>query len=248
MLALNIIALTDEEKAEMRDRPARPRDPGTHRGADAGAAVGTAEVRDDAVVGGVEVGRGVAVPARGRRRVRSGDGRDDRDRRGDPRGHRRQRPRGVMVEDDPGRALGERRAPLLLRARESRCRRRGCSSRGSATCSSATTALAWPWPGAGATCRAGSTSPTSASAAWTSPSRWPTTTWRVPRRRAARRAPGTLFVIEPDLDGADPLDVDAHGMDPVKVLALASRSAPVAADARGRLRAAGVTARGVHAS
>ncbi len=33
-------------------------------------------------------------------------------------------------------------------------------------------------------------------------------------------APGTLYVIEPDLEGL-PLDVDAHGMDPVKVLALA---------------------------
>ena len=33
-------------------------------------------------------------------------------------------------------------------------------------------------------------------------------------------APGTLYVIEPDLDGL-PLDVDAHAMDPVKVLALA---------------------------
>ena len=32
--------------------------------------------------------------------------------------------------------------------------------------------------------------------------------------------PGTLYVIEPDLDGL-PLDVDAHAMDPVKVLALA---------------------------
>ena len=34
------------------------------------------------------------------------------------------------------------------------------------------------------------------------------------------RAPGTLYVIEADLDGL-PLDVDAHAMDPVKVLALA---------------------------
>jgi hydrogenase maturation protease len=33
-------------------------------------------------------------------------------------------------------------------------------------------------------------------------------------------APGTLYVIEPDLDELPP-DVDAHGMDPVKVLALA---------------------------
>jgi hydrogenase maturation protease len=33
-------------------------------------------------------------------------------------------------------------------------------------------------------------------------------------------APGTLYLIEPDLDGL-PLDVDAHAMDPVKVLALA---------------------------
>ena len=32
--------------------------------------------------------------------------------------------------------------------------------------------------------------------------------------------PGTLYVIEPDLD-ALPLDVDAHAMTPVKVLALA---------------------------
>jgi hydrogenase maturation protease len=32
--------------------------------------------------------------------------------------------------------------------------------------------------------------------------------------------PGTLYVIEPDLDALPP-DVDAHGMDPVKVLALA---------------------------
>lgn len=32
--------------------------------------------------------------------------------------------------------------------------------------------------------------------------------------------PGTLYVIEPDLEGL-PLDVDAHAMDPVKVLALA---------------------------
>jgi len=33
-------------------------------------------------------------------------------------------------------------------------------------------------------------------------------------------APGTLYLIEPDLDEL-PLDVDAHAMDPVKVLALA---------------------------
>jgi hydrogenase maturation protease len=33
-------------------------------------------------------------------------------------------------------------------------------------------------------------------------------------------APGTLYVIEPDLDGL-PLDVDAHAMHPVSVLALA---------------------------
>jgi hydrogenase maturation protease len=32
--------------------------------------------------------------------------------------------------------------------------------------------------------------------------------------------PGTLYVIEPDLDGL-PLDVDAHAMHPVSVLALA---------------------------
>src|SRR3954468_18114730 len=41
--------------------------------------------------------------------------------------------------------------------------------------------------------------------------------------------PGTVFAIEPDLDGlADgPVTLDAHGMDPVKVLALASTLGPV---------------------
>jgi hydrogenase maturation protease len=34
------------------------------------------------------------------------------------------------------------------------------------------------------------------------------------------QAPGTLYVIEPDLDGIE-TTIDAHGMDPVKVLALA---------------------------
>jgi hydrogenase maturation protease len=34
------------------------------------------------------------------------------------------------------------------------------------------------------------------------------------------QAPGTLYVIEPELDGIE-MTVDAHGMDPVKVLALA---------------------------
>jgi hydrogenase maturation protease len=34
-------------------------------------------------------------------------------------------------------------------------------------------------------------------------------------------APGTLYVIEPELDGLDGLAVDAHGMDPVAVLATA---------------------------
>ena len=49
--------------------------------------------------------------------------------------------------------------------------------------------------------------------------------------------PGTLYVIEPDLDEL-PLDVDAHAMDPVKVLALAKTlGGRAAADARARLRA-----------
>jgi hydrogenase maturation protease len=37
-------------------------------------------------------------------------------------------------------------------------------------------------------------------------------------------APGTLFLIEPDLEPSDePVALDAHGMDPVKVLALAAQ-------------------------
>jgi hydrogenase maturation protease len=37
-------------------------------------------------------------------------------------------------------------------------------------------------------------------------------------------APGTLFVIEPELDAQEePVALDAHGMDPVKVLALAAQ-------------------------
>lgn len=40
--------------------------------------------------------------------------------------------------------------------------------------------------------------------------------------------PGTLFLIEPDLEDADgPVALDAHGMDPVKVLALARQLGPV---------------------
>jgi hydrogenase maturation protease len=35
------------------------------------------------------------------------------------------------------------------------------------------------------------------------------------------RPPGTLYVIEPDPPGDEPVPIDAHGMDPVKVLALA---------------------------
>jgi hydrogenase maturation protease len=41
-------------------------------------------------------------------------------------------------------------------------------------------------------------------------------------------APGTVFLIEPDLHDADgPVTLDAHGMDPVKVLALARQLGPV---------------------
>jgi hydrogenase maturation protease len=41
-------------------------------------------------------------------------------------------------------------------------------------------------------------------------------------------APGTLFVIEPELESSDePVMLDAHGMDPVKVLALAAQLGPV---------------------
>ena len=40
--------------------------------------------------------------------------------------------------------------------------------------------------------------------------------------------PGTLFVIEPDLDDEEvEVTLDAHGMDPVKVLALARQLGPV---------------------
>ena len=41
--------------------------------------------------------------------------------------------------------------------------------------------------------------------------------------------PGTLFVIEPDLQAAaeGPVTLDAHGMDPAKVLALAGQLGPV---------------------
>jgi hydrogenase maturation protease len=40
--------------------------------------------------------------------------------------------------------------------------------------------------------------------------------------------PGTVFLIEPELEAADgPVALDAHGMDPVKVLALARQLGPV---------------------
>jgi hydrogenase maturation protease len=41
-------------------------------------------------------------------------------------------------------------------------------------------------------------------------------------------APGTLFLIEPELSDSDePIMLDAHGMDPVKVLSLAGQLGPV---------------------
>ena len=61
------------------------------------------------------------------------------------------------------------------------------------------------------------------------------------RRRACRAAsaPGTLYVIEPELDDGRRATLDAHGMDPVKVLALARPLGPRArARAGRRLRAA----------
>jgi hydrogenase maturation protease len=39
--------------------------------------------------------------------------------------------------------------------------------------------------------------------------------------------PGTLYVIEPELDFGEPGAMDAHGMDPVKVLALAGSLGPL---------------------
>jgi hydrogenase maturation protease len=39
--------------------------------------------------------------------------------------------------------------------------------------------------------------------------------------------PGTLFVIEPEIDGEAQVGLDAHGMDPVKVLTLAGQLGPV---------------------
>ncbi len=125
---------------------------------------------------------------------------------------------GVLVDDDPGRDLGERGhrfffspeevAPLrVLVAGIGNVFLGDDGVRGRA--------------GARASLRRVSTWSTSASAAWTSRTRWPTTTWSCSStRRRAASAPGTLYVIEPDLDGL-PLDVDAHAMDPVKVLALA---------------------------
>ena len=48
------------------------------------------------------------------------------------------------------------------------------------------------------------------------------------------QAPGTLFVIEPDLEQAEPV-LDAHAMDPVRVLGLA-RTLGYAPAARARRR------------
>ena len=122
------------------------------------------------------------------------------------RGHGRRRPR-----PRPRRAAPAR-APLLLRARRGRAAgrarpraARASSSPASATCSSATTASAWRSRGGSrrASCPAGrARSWTSGSAAWTSPTRCGgLRRGRAPRRhRRAASAPGTLYVIEPELD------------------------------------------------
>ena len=142
---------------------------------------------------------------------------------------------GVLVDDDPGRDLGERGHRFFFspgggraaagagggdRQRVPRRRRVRVRARAARVASRA------------------STSSTSASAAWTSRTRSRTTTsWSSSTRRRAARPPGTLYVIEPDLDGL-PLDVDAHAMHPVKVLALAKTlGGDAAADARARVRA-----------
>ena len=124
---------------------------------------------------------------------------------------------GVLVDDDPGRDLGERGHRFFFSPSEvSPLRVLGA---GIGTCSSATT-------GSGARWRArrlarAPTSSTSGSAGWTSRTRSPAMTSVVFLDATPRgQAPGTLYVIEPDLDGLA-LDVDAHAMHPVSALALA---------------------------
>ena len=126
---------------------------------------------------------------------------------------------GVLVDDDPGRDLGERGHRFFFSPAEVEPLRVLVAGIGNVFLGDDAFG-----------CRTGpalsprdraSTSSTSGSAAWTSRTRSPTTTSRSSwTRRRVASVPGTLYVIEPDLDGLPP-DVDAHAMDPVKVLALA---------------------------
>ena len=140
---------------------------------------------------------------------------------------------GVLVDDDPGRDLGERGAPVLLlaRRRSSRCgvpgrrdrqrvprrRRRSASSSASAasTLPTGVDVVDFGIRGMDLAYALGRLRRRSSSST---------------RRRAAS-APGTLYVIEPDLDEL-PLDVDAHGDGPGQGAGAGARRS--AARCRGR--------------
>ena len=247
LLVLNILALTDEEKAEMRDADPRAREilerteALTHEelmrlhGASAtsrrcgamsrwtagrsssGRAPRTRDGRRRRAAA-----RGSRVrlrPRRGRRRLRPRAGRPGRrssrrieqDIEGEraARGRRSRTTRAATSASarQPGHRFffSRRRGRAARDDRPRRRRPRASWSPGSATSSSATTASASSWR-AGSRARdaaaRASRSSTSASAAWTSPTRCRTTTTPscCSTRCRAASAPGTLYVIEPELD------------------------------------------------
>ena len=129
---------------------------------------------------------------------------------------------GVLVDDDPGRDLGERGHRFFFAPDGGRSPPARCWSPGSATCSSATTGSACALGGRRRRPPTGVEVVDFGIRGMDLAYALGATTTSVVFLDATPRggAPGTLYVIEPDLDGL-PLDVDAHGMDPVKVLALA---------------------------
>ena len=194
---------------------------------------------DDVVVDGVELRRAQPRAAAAQRRAATSStsrwrgGR--RSSRGSSRTWRATSQLAVIVDDDPGRDLGEAppaRPPLLLRARRGRAaratrvgahahprrrhrqrvpgrrrlRRRAGRAARAARAARGRRGRRLRHPRDGPRLRAAATA--------TTPSCCST------RRRAAS-APGTLYVIEPEPSARRRRAVDAHGMDPVKVLALA---------------------------
>ena len=203
-------------------------------------------------VGGVHVGRGqprAPAPAGRRRRVRPRAGRQGRDRRVDPAGHGGRRAASPWsLEDDPGprpRRRAPARPPLLLRGGRGRAagpvgwRRR---SRSILVAGIGNVFLADDGFGVEVARRLAERELPAGVKVADFGIRGMDLAYELQEDYDAAilvdavprgQPPGTLFVIEPELDAAEPA-LDAHAMDPVRVLGAGARAGHAAAARAGR--------------